>query len=455
VRRILTEPADYARDLSRSAAAAWRAFFFTAADPTPLGLARLLLGGLFVWDLAVLSLDLHDYLGSVGWIGPEAARAYRDQHTPMAWSFWFHVPDRWLGAAMAACLAVAVLFTLGLWTRVTAVLAWAVMVSTVRRAPVALFGFDQMMATWTFYLAVFGAGGQAVSLDRFLARYREARRGGGRPAHAGAPGPSVSANLTLRLLQLHLVLVYGSAGLAKLMGPEWWDGTAMEMIVLTPEFRRFDLRWLAGYPSLLAAATHAGLLLEISYPLLIWVRKLRPLLLAAVVLMHFGIDLTLGLTEFGLAMIAADLTFASGPWLRGLVTGRRQPSGVLRVDRDSYRHRALAALVVAADPDRIVRLEESVPVPGSPDPAVVLACADGRTFSGPDAVLRLARWLPLLWPLGLLGALPGMRFLLARSPFAALGGAPHGSAESLRHPSTSRRPATGRSPEPVGSPATR
>ena len=67
------------------------------------------------------------------------------------------------------------LFTVGLWSRVTAVLAWAIVVSTARRAPAALYGFDQIISTWLLYLAATGASGQAVSLDRFLARLKRHR----------------------------------------------------------------------------------------------------------------------------------------------------------------------------------------------------------------------------------------------------------------------------------------
>lgn len=325
MRRLLSEPWDYLKDLGSSTLRAWRGFFFTPADPTPLGLIRAVVGVLLFWDLAVLGLDLKDFLGSDGWIGPESVRGYLAEYSPWGWSFWLWVPDRWLPLAWGVCLVIAALFAVGLGSRVVAILAWAIAVSTVRRAPVALFGFDHMLSTWAFYLAASGASGQAVSLDRYRARRRALQRGDDRTADLAAP--TVSANLGLRMIQLHLVLIYGSAGFAKLMGPEWWNGTALEMIMLTPEFRRFDLTWLSAYPALLALATHGGLLLEISYPVLIWVRKLRPLLLVAIALMHLGNDLLLGLTEFGLAMIAANLAFASGPWLRSLATGRPTPPG--------------------------------------------------------------------------------------------------------------------------------
>jgi HTTM domain len=332
VHRLLNDVIVYFIDLGRSATRAWGEFFFKPADPTSLGIMRVAVGGLLFWNVAVLGPDLRDYLGSDGWIGPEAAQHYLREHSPWAWTFWFWVPDRWLYPAWAACLIALALFACGFRSRVTAVMAWVIAVSTVRRAPAALFGFDQMIATWTMYLAAFGASGQALSLDRYWLRRR-----GVIPRLDSAPAPTVSANLSLRTIQLHLALVYGTAGLSKLMGPEWWNGTAMEMIILTPEYRRFDLTVLTAFPLLLSSMTHAGLFLEISYPVLIWVRKLRPLILAAVVLMHLGIDFILGLTEFGLTMIAANLAFVSGAWIRRLNPGAEPPTVLSSSDRDADR----------------------------------------------------------------------------------------------------------------------
>ena len=313
MRRLFGELIAYFDGLARSSTQAWQRFFFTPADPIPLALIRIIVGSLMVWNLATLGPDLRDYLGSDGWIGPEAVRHYLAQNLPGAWSFWLFVPDSHLLPVWVGCLVVATLFTLGLGSRMTAVLCWVIAVSTARRAPVTLFGFDQINATWILYLAVGGASGHALSLDRVIAYRREKQK---KLSLVGArkdnrPRRSVSANISLRLIQLHLALVYGSAGLSKLMGPEWWNGTALEMILLTPEFRRLDPTWFLDRPTLLQLATHAGLALEIAYPALIWVPRLRPLLIVAVVSMHLGIDLMLGLTEFGLTMIAANLAFLS------------------------------------------------------------------------------------------------------------------------------------------------
>jgi len=314
---ILRSSAALASRLVRHAWEGWSAFFFRPADALPLGVVRIGVGSLLVWNLLVLGLDLPDYLGSEGWIGPEANAQYLAEHTPGAWSIWFWVPDRWLWPAWGACVAFAASFTLGFYSRTTALLSWIAIVSLARRMPVALFGFDLTLSNWVFYLAAFGASGHALSVDRYLA-FRRRRAAGSSTRCKGEADASrgeawssrtTGANLSLRMIQLHLAVVYGCAGLSKLSGPEWLDGTALEMLVLTPEFRRFDLAWTLRYPTILMLSTYAGLFLELAYPILIWLRRWRWLVIADVSLMHVAIDLMLGLREFGLAMIVANLAF--------------------------------------------------------------------------------------------------------------------------------------------------
>jgi predicted DCC family thiol-disulfide oxidoreductase YuxK len=431
VRRLLTGTAAYLAGLWRAAARGWDAFFFTPADPTPLGLVRLGVGLLAFWSLLVYGLDFGDYFGPGGWADPGSVRLVQGSRSPYAWSFWFLVPDRLLGPVWAACLVVLALFTAGLFSRVTAVLAWVIVVSTVRRLPVSLFGFDQAVSTWLLYLAATGASGQAVSLDRFLDRWRRARaevspsrsrrqRDGRFRFPSGVPEATVSANLGLRLIQLHLCVIYATAGLAKLQGAAWWDGMAIWGTLAVGEFRLFDLTWLAAYPWLLNALTHLSLALELGYGVLVWVGPLRPLVLAAVVALHAGVGLTLGLGEFGLAMIVGNLAFVSGGWLRSLATGPDpgSPAGRLLYDGACPRCRASAALVAAADPDRLVEPIDLTAVDvAAVHPALTreaclrsmhLVRSDGRLLAGFDAVAALGRWLPLFWPLGLFGSLPGV-----------------------------------------------
>ena len=182
MRRLLNEIERYLAELVQAVRSGWNTFFFTPADPTALGLFRVAVGLLALWSLLVFGLDLQDYFGADGWAEPSAIRMA--QRAP-AWSFWFLVPDAALRPAWIGCLVVLATYSVGLFSRWTAVMAWLIVVSTVRRLPIALFGFDQVLSPMALYLAVTGASGQAVSLDRFLRRWRQARSASAAPARRG------------------------------------------------------------------------------------------------------------------------------------------------------------------------------------------------------------------------------------------------------------------------------
>jgi predicted DCC family thiol-disulfide oxidoreductase YuxK len=301
--------------------------------------------------------------------------------------------------------------------------------------PIALYGFDQVLSALALYLAVTGASGQAVSLDRFWRRWREARAaadqiqrrpgGAGRrvtPAAPGAPPATVSANLSLRLIQLHLVLIYGMAGLAKLQGPSWWNGTALWKTMTTGEFVVFNFTALAAWPLLINLLTHASLSLELLYPVLVWVKLARPLLLVGVIALHAGIAvMSPGLTEFALVMIAGNLAFVSGTWLRGLATGRSQPALRVLYDGACPRCRASMALIASADPDHVIEPIDLTAVEvASIHPSLTreqclrsmhVVSRAGQITAGFDGMRSVVAWLPLFWPLAIFGNLPGVAWL--------------------------------------------
>jgi predicted DCC family thiol-disulfide oxidoreductase YuxK len=431
VRRLLKESRRYLANLLEAARRGWNTFFFAPADPTALGLIRVATGLLAFWSLFVFGLDFRDYLGPDGWADLSAIRAGQ---RPLVWSLWFLVPDDGLRIVWAACLAVLAMWTLGLLSRWTAVLSWLIIVSTVRRLPVALFGFDQLLSPICLYLAATGASGQAVSLDRFLRRWGQARRAAaasagarepGSPARRvspddpGVPSPTISANLALRLIQLHLIVIYGMAGLGKLQGPSWWNGTALWGTMTAGEFVVLDFTPMARYPLLINAMTHASLCLELLYPILIWVRMTRPLMLVGIAGLHLGIAvMSPGLTEFTLAMLAANLAFVPGRWLRQLAADPdRAPLKVL-YDGACPRCRASMAIVTAADPAAVIEPVDLTAVEvrtlhrslthEACMRAMHVVSGSGRVWAGFDAVRAIACRLPLFCPLAPIAFIPGV-----------------------------------------------
>ena len=239
------------------------------------------------------------------------------------------------------------------------------------------------------------------------------------PDEPGMPVATVSANLALRLVQIHVVLIYAMAGLAKLQGPSWWTGVALWKTMTTGEFAEFDFTWLAAWPILINVLTHSSLLLELLYPVLIWVKILRPLMLAGALMLHLGIAVVSpGLAEFALAMLTANLAFVSGIWLRGLVTGPDQPVVSVLYDGACPRCRASVALILSADPDQVVRPIDLTAVdvrtihpeltPEACMRSMHIVTRQGVVKSGFDAVRGLGARLPLFWLPALIGSIPGV-----------------------------------------------
>ncbi len=308
--RRLTDPiAHYIRDLTQTLTRQWERFWFTPADPTLLAVIRICTGLMLLYTHAVWGLALDDFFGPKSWLNPELVRAL--QGPQFTYSFWWVVPHQAIWYAYAATMVVFACFTIGLFTRVTSVLALAAAISYVNRVPAALFGLDQINIMLTLYLAI-GPSGAVLSVDRWLACRRD--RGS-----ISAPEASMAANLAQRLIQVHMAVIYLFAGLSKLQGPAWWNGEAMWRAFANLEYQSMDMTWMAWYPWLVNAFTHLTIVWEISYCVLIWNRLARPLMLLAAVVTHIGIGACLGMWTFGLIMLVGNAAFLPNDPVRRIV----------------------------------------------------------------------------------------------------------------------------------------
>ncbi|MFO0892599.1 MAG: HTTM domain-containing protein [Isosphaeraceae bacterium] len=307
----------------RAAGRAWDDFWFTPADPTLLGLIRILTGLMLLYTHAVWGLVLERFFGPRSWLSPELVRTLQDGE--YMYSFWWLVPGSstatWL--VYGASMLVLALFTVGLWTRVTSVLSLIVVISFAHRASEAMFGLDQINAMLTLYLAI-GPSGQALSLDRLRALRRS---GESRP-----PAPSVGANLALRLINVHMCIIYLFAGVSKLQGESWWTGEAMWRAFANLEYQTADMTWLAWHPWLINLMTHVCILWEVSFCFLVWRPRLRPLMLLGAVVLHVGIGACLGMWTFALIMLVGCMSFLPPSTVRELTSalafsGRRSTDG--------------------------------------------------------------------------------------------------------------------------------
>jgi hypothetical protein len=333
----MTLVGDYLRELSRATVAGWNRFWFTPQDPATLGLIRICAGAMLFYTHLVWSSDLAAFFGPSGWLAPEALATAYGGARDMLWSHWNWIDSpAAMWAAHIFALVVFALLTLGLFTRVVSILGWLLTVSYAHRVmPAALFGLDDINAMLAMYLMI-GPSGAAYSLDRWLMlRKGRAGQGGAIPGSQALPGnrllarlclasscrgaPSISANIAIRLMQLHLCVIYLFSGLGKATGETWWDGSAMWLAVANYEYQSIDLTWLADSPAILSLFAHITVAWELSYSALVWPRLTRPLVVAMSIPIHLGIALFLGMMTFGLAMLIANLAFVSPRVVQAMV----------------------------------------------------------------------------------------------------------------------------------------
>ncbi len=220
-----------------------------------------------------------------------------------------------LGLMHITALISALCLALGFMTRWAAILSYGCILAYVHRNPAALYGFDQVIGFLTLYLAI-GPSGARLSLDEYLTPVRQ------------RVDNSVSANVSLRLIQLHLCILYFFAGVSKLKGATWWNGFALWGAIGNQEYQTIDLTWLAGFPLIINVLTHLSVWWEVSYAALIWNRHTRPVWLWMAVAVHLGIGLCFGMLTFGLAMLVANAAFVEPRTWREIAEQIRRTFGL-------------------------------------------------------------------------------------------------------------------------------
>ena len=274
---------------------AWDGFWFTPRDGRTLGLIRLLTGAIVLYMLITWTSLLEVFLGSDGLLPNDYATQFYD--STFAWSHlnWFDSSGA-LYTIHVIGIVIVGLFTCGFWTRVTGPITALLVISYSNRATGATFGLDQIAGFLTLYLS-FSDCGQSFSLAKRL----------GLGAKQGRA--SVRNNIAIRLIQIHLCIVYMFAGLGKCQGETWWNGEAIWGAMASYEYQTLDMTWMAEAMWLVSLITMVVMFFETFYVALIWPKLTRPVMLLLAIPMHLGIGVCMGMMEFGLIMLIANLAF--------------------------------------------------------------------------------------------------------------------------------------------------
>ncbi|WP_189040098.1 HTTM domain-containing protein [Streptomyces daqingensis] len=220
-------------------------------------------------------------------------------------------------ACYALAVVVTALFMLGWRTRATSV-AFAVIVASFHsRAIFMTDGGDNLLLLMALYLCL-TACGRRWSLDARRTRLRAASAGTKSPRVPAQLGivrrqtTTVLHNCAMFVIAVQVAFLYGSAGLYKVQGSFWNDGTALHYVLNLDLFRPWPAlsHMMDQQTMFIAIAGYMAVLIQVGFPFVLF-SKAKYVVLPMLLGMHLMIAVLLGLPFFSGAMIVADAVFLS------------------------------------------------------------------------------------------------------------------------------------------------
>lgn len=196
-------------------------------------------------------------------------------------------------------LVVALLVMLGVGGRPVLAAHYVLLWSLYMANPAFMDGGDALAATGVLFLL----------LTRCYSAFTIVKR---RRGPETRPVASLCNNTGLLLLATQVSVVYLMAGLYKVQGELWQDGTALYYILNVPEFFLPNVTPLLVQSDwLMVIGAYVTVLTSVFFPVLVFFRAGRPIAVTAMLTFHVAIAVLMGLTSFALVMAAFDVLFVN------------------------------------------------------------------------------------------------------------------------------------------------
>jgi hypothetical protein len=275
-------------------ATAWQRFWFAPEPTSTLALFRIGFGLLATGWTLTQAPNLFAFYGPDG-ILPTAISGPRG-----SWG----VLNVWHGSTavvvvFAVTLVASVALTVGLFSRLAAVIVLIGIISFEQRNGLVTNSGDALVRNLAFLCAL-APSGESLSIDRL-------RRAPGRFWEFPARAP-----WAVRLVQIQISIGYLSAVWHKAGNELWRDGSAVSYALRMQDIHRAPTpEFLTHSIVLINLLTYGTLALELSLGVLVWNRALRPWVLLAGVTLHLSIDYSILVGFFSYGMLCGYLAFIS------------------------------------------------------------------------------------------------------------------------------------------------
>lgn len=292
----------------------WNRLLATSLHPRCLigaSLLRVLAGCVILYQYVINYAQRH-YL-----FGPDGVFGFSDflaQQSSSGQFSLYHLSAApiWFELIYHLSIVVAMAWVLGFRTRWLSPLNYLLWMSMHNRFPQLWDGGDNLMAIVLIY-AMFAEVGAHLSLDaaRRLAQ--------GKP-NAPSGAWAIVHNAALLAIAFQVCLVYGVAGLAKVRGEVWQNGTALYYALRSPDYTLPGVsRLIYENGVLLTLLAYATVAFQVAFPFLVFAhRHSRTLAVLIGISFHLAIGSVMGLVTFALFLIAADLALIGDNEYRAL-----------------------------------------------------------------------------------------------------------------------------------------
>jgi hypothetical protein len=197
-----------------------------------------------------------------------------------------------LSIAWACLVSMGLLLLFGLFSRPAAIIAWFLHLCAAESGGLFAYGADNFMTMGLFYLML------SPLPDRYSLDHRLLK--------VDLKGPQL-LGFWRRVLQVHMCFVYFIGGLAKCLGSGWWNGSNLWRSLTRPPFDLISADILVRFKYVLPILGISICLIELGYPLFIWIKRTRLFWLACILVMHMAIGLAMGMYLFALVMIVLNI----------------------------------------------------------------------------------------------------------------------------------------------------
>lgn len=279
--------------------------FFKPESANTLAFFRIAISAFALVQLFVLLPDWMWLYGPEGLLPWQISEALNTNNTP---SLLFVSEHLHISASATVYIVTSIYFLslvgllIGFKTRLMGVLAWLMHIILNTTGHFTAYGVETFLHIALFYCAVLPVG-CCKSIDAIKKTNQV---------------PSYLITLSVRLIQLHLCIMYLACGIEKSLGAQWWNGEAVWIALQQDQFHQVNTGWMAQLSFIPKLFGWGTLFIETLYPVAIFFKRTKKFWLISIISMHAFIAVFLGLQLFGALMILLNLTAFGNHCFNGL-----------------------------------------------------------------------------------------------------------------------------------------